>query len=175
MRIDHGYPPRNTRHLLQLYGRDEASLISNVTAFVSDALQVCGYGIVIAVDGRLRSIREALGDSDRVTFLDAREALSTFMVGGQPNRSLFDTNIGSKVRALSARGKLHAYGEMVGWLWSLGMREAALQLEEFWNELLERAPFSLYCGYALEANSDDPMLSHIISAHSECIEGLRTA
>ena len=38
---------------------------------------------------------------------------------------------------------------MVAVLWKEGNFVAALQLEELWNELQRRTPFSLFCAYPL--------------------------
>jgi hypothetical protein len=93
------------------------------------------------------------------------------MAGGRPHRGLFDAHIGGAIRTLAGRGKLHAYGEMVGHLWTLGQRDAALELEEYWNELLARTPFSLFCGYPIDGKDEDrAMLDSVLDAHSDCID-----
>src|ERR1051325_3166441 len=42
-----------------------------------------------------------------------------------------------------------AYGEMVALLWSEGKREAAVRLEQLWNDLYSTHSFSLLCAYPL--------------------------
>ena len=57
--------------------------------------------------------------------------------------------IGGIVRRLGARdGRLRIYGEMVDLLVAEGDVRGAHDLEELWNELGEREPFTLLCGYS---------------------------
>ena len=164
MRVGQGYPAQQATHLVEFYGANEIALINNVAWFLLGAVEDGGQGIVLATNGRLTGLRDALFGYRNVLFLDAREALAGFMVGGRPNRALFDATVGKLVRSRAPEGNLRAYGEMVGILWEAGMHDAAIELEELWNELLARTPFSLYCGYPLEAPDD-----RILAAHSECV------
>ena len=164
MRVGRGYPAKQATHLVEFYGRNEGALINNVAWFLMGAVAVGGQAIVIATDGRITGLRHALFGYRGVLLLDAREALAGFMVGGQPNRVLFDATIGKLVRSRAPFGNLRTYGEMVGILWEAGMHDAAMELEELWNELLARTPFSIYCGYPLGAPDD-----RIVAAHSECV------
>jgi hypothetical protein len=50
---------------------------------------------------------------------------------------------------------VRAYGEMVDVLWQRGERDAAIRLEEYWNELGRLQTFSLLCAYRM-----DPRDSH---------------
>src|SRR5579872_3447279 len=102
---------RDLTHLVEFYGNDERTLIENVAAFLGD------NSIVIATKDHIDKLRPALSGHRDVLFLDAYEALAKFMVGGQPNRALFDATIGKVVRGRAPSGDLHAYGEMVAVLW----------------------------------------------------------
>lgn len=164
MRVGQGYPAKHATHVVEFYGKNESALVHNVARFLRGAVEHGGHGIVIATDGRLEGLRDALFGYRNLLFLDAREGLAGFMVGGRPNHALFDATIGKLVRARAPHGNLRAYGEMVGILWEAGMHDAAIELEELWNELLARTPFSLYCGYPLDAPDD-----RILAAHSECV------
>ena len=56
--------------------------------------------------------------------------------------------IGGLIRQAGTGGRpVRAYGEMVALLWDDGLVNAAIQLEEMWNELGRRHSFSLFCGY----------------------------
>jgi hypothetical protein len=74
------------------------------------------------------------------------------MIGGHPDRDLFETNVG-RVLDRIARGRGHvqirAYGEMVDVLWKEGRPEAAIELEILWNKLALKHTFSLLCGYSM--------------------------
>jgi hypothetical protein len=85
-------------------------------------------------------------------WLDARETLSLFMVDGMPDPQLFRTCIGQALEQ-SRAGREHltirAFGEMVDLLLSDGKPEAALRLEELWNDLGQVYGFSLLCAYSI--------------------------
>ncbi|MGH7659591.1 MAG: MEDS domain-containing protein [Vulcanimicrobiaceae bacterium] len=158
------------KHFVQFYGKDETALIDSVQSFLADGLKGDSPGIVIATNDHLEKFRDALSGHRNVLFLDAHEALAKFMAGGKPNRALFDATIGKAVRERAPSGYLHAYGEMVAVLWEAGNQDAAIRLEELWNELLASVPFALYCGYPLEGQDE-----RIVAVHSEWVEDLKSA
>jgi len=45
---------------------------------------------------------------------------------------------------------VRAYGEMVDVLWQRGEQDAAMRLEEYWNELTRLQTFSLLCAYRID-------------------------
>ena len=84
--------------------------------------------------------------------LDAEETLGLFMVDGQPDRDMFEANVGRMIeQALAGRTRVtvRAYGEMVNILWKCGQSEAAINLELLWNRLAAKYNFALLCGYAM--------------------------
>ena len=65
-----------------------------------------------------------------------------------------------------------AYGEMVDVLWQRGERDAAIRLEEYWNDLGELQTFSLFCAYTmdpLESASYGGPLESVCKVHSHLI------
>jgi PAS domain S-box-containing protein len=61
---------------------------------------------------------------------------------------------------------------MVALLWAEGRREAALQLEELWNDLARTQPFSLLCAYPVSAFRNDPdgtLLLGVYGVHSHVV------
>ena len=85
-------------------------------------------------------------------FLDAREMLSTFMVGSMPDPERFKSAVGSVIERSGRRTDrpcVRAYGEMVDLLWKDGNPAAAIWLEELWNDLASTHSFSLMCTYAM--------------------------
>jgi len=75
------------------------------------------------------------------------------------------------VRLRAARAKfpiVRAFGEMVAVLWERDQREAAIELEELWNELLGHHPFSLMCGYPLgrDGRADPKAFERILGLHT---------
>jgi anti-sigma regulatory factor (Ser/Thr protein kinase) len=62
---------------------------------------------------------------------------------------------------------------MVALLWDARQVNAAIELEELWNDLGERTPFSLFCSYAsasLSDPSDAPNFEVVCSHHSAVVD-----
>jgi hypothetical protein len=73
------------------------------------------------------------------------------MVNGNADRQRFIEVVGSVVeRASNAGGGVRAFGEMVALLWAGGNGRAAIELEEFWNDLAKRFSFALFCAYPMD-------------------------
>jgi hypothetical protein len=68
-----------------------------------------------------------------------------------------------------ANGRVRAYGEMVDMLAQRGELTEAIALEGLWNNLGERVPFFLLCGYSAAhfvSSSTHRALRDICSSHS---------
>ena len=79
----------------------------------------------------------------RITLLDARATLATFMVGDLPDAHKFSHSVGAAVERLCAANHgspVRAFGEMVSLLWQDGNTRAAVRLEELWGELTGAQP-----------------------------------
>ncbi len=88
--------------------------------------------------------------------VDAREAVSRFMVDGRPDGTGFERVIGGIVRKAVGSGRpVRAYGEMVALLWDEGLVSAAIDVEALWNALGRRYPFSLFCTYPARSVAGD--------------------
>jgi signal transduction histidine kinase/CheY-like chemotaxis protein len=151
-------------HLVQYYEK-EGFLYDKVTDFMSDGLRATDAAILIATrahrDGvESRLLRKGvdltqLTAGGRYHALDARATLSRFMVDGRPDPHGFANTIGPVIR--TARGgdrRVLAFGEMVALLWAEGNRDAAIQLEELWNDLARRETFALLCAYPITSFDD---------------------
>jgi CheY-like chemotaxis protein len=105
--------------------------------------------------------------------LDAAQTLSKFMVDGAPDRKLFMDSVGQVVARMARRGRrIHAFGEMVALLWADGKRDAAIRLEELWNELAKSHKFGLFCAYPIagfDDESDADPFAGICTSHSKVI------
>ena len=87
----------------------------------------------------------------QLKFLDAEETLAKFMRAGMPDWSSFHAVVGGVIAELRLQyPSVRAYGEMVDILWQNDERDAALRLEEFWNELGKLQTFSLFCAYFMD-------------------------
>lgn len=151
-----------SRHVVQFYEGD-AFLLDSVRRFIGGALGCGEAGIVIATRSHRETIAEALQTAGvdvpaaraerRYVELDAADTLATFSVEGGLDAARFEAVVGEAIRgAASARGsRVRAFGEMVALLWAAGKQAQAIHLEELWNGLSRRLPFSLFCAYPIAA------------------------
>jgi signal transduction histidine kinase/CheY-like chemotaxis protein len=151
-------------HAVQFY-EHESYLLDSVTDYLGAALATTNAGILIATPSHRDGVAQRLtargldvvgaGAQGRYVALDARDTLTRFMVDGWPDPARFDDTVGTLITKTSERApQIHAFGEMVALLWAEGNREAAIRLEELWNELATRMPFSLLCAYPIQAFHD---------------------
>jgi PAS domain S-box-containing protein len=161
VRRDPQLTPAEPGHMVQFY-EDDTFLVGTVAEFLAAGLAGGQSLIVIATPDHRRDFAlrlQARGfDVDRaaaegrLTMLDARETLGTFMVDSMPDAERFATRIGSAIAECSSASErpcVRAYGEMVDLLWKDGNVVAAVRLEELWNELADRHAFSLLCAYSM--------------------------
>lgn len=147
-------------HAVQFY-EEEEFLFDTVAQFLAAGLLARDQLVVIATDPhRVAFARrlEAFGveqaiDAGQLTFVDAREMLSKFMVGTMPDADLFRDTLARLIAKVKGDGprrpRLRAYGEMVDLLWRDGNARAAIRLEELWNEAGKEHSFSLLCAYVM--------------------------
>ncbi len=148
-------------HAVQFY-EDEGFLVNAVSRYVEPSLSARQPVLIIATPQRRQAFVDRLrtlgvdaeaAERDRVLGLvDARTALDDFMVDGMPDAGRFDATVGGLVRSRRLAFPsvpLRAYGEMVDLLWQDSKPEAAIRLEELWNQLAATHDFSLLCAYAM--------------------------
>jgi PAS domain S-box-containing protein len=170
-------------HVVQFYGGDE-SLLDAVTRFIGGALGAGDPAIVVASSSHREGLARKLkaygldtapaAREGRYVSLDATEALSKFMVQGWPDAARFSDFFGGIIAGPAAaakggNGSVAIFGEMVAILWAEGKSEAAIQLEQLWNDLRETHSFSLLCAYPIAAFNrteyEEPFL-RICAGHS---------
>jgi hypothetical protein len=144
-------------HTCEFFG-DDTHLVTTVAATLRPAFALRQAVIVIAtpehlaaLDARLDSFAalRAAKASGLYQPFDADQTLAKLSTSGHPDRRKFQQAVGAPVaEALARYGGVRAYGEMVSLLWMRGQHEAALELEELWNELIGYHPIALLCGYA---------------------------
>lgn len=175
-------------HAVQFYA-DDAYLINALARFVGTALGSGDFAVVIATKPHRDALAQrlkanGLDTSDairkgRYVLLDAAETLAKFMVEGMPDPDLFKAIVGSVISRAAALAagesrRIAAYGEMVALLWEEGKLEAAIKLEELWNNLAQTESFNLLCAYPINNFSheehSDPF-QRICAAHSAVIPG----
>jgi hypothetical protein len=145
------------RHLVAFYDGD-GHLTEAVVRFLGQALNDGDAALLVATAEHRRQFRAALEAEDidtaqataegRLVVLDAEATLSEFLVGGMPDRTLFRGMLSGTIRqAAAGHRRVRVYGEMVALLWAWDNPEAAIVLEDLWNELAADHPFALLCAY----------------------------
>ena len=170
-------------HAVQFYGTDH-SLFVTVAGFLGEGLVHGQPAIMIATRAHREAIEQHLCKrlidcetarrEGELLVLDADDTLSLFMVDGQPDADMFETNIGRLIeQTLAGRRQttIRAYGEMVDVLWKRGEAQAAINLEILWNKLAEKYRFALLCGYAMGSfYKQTKHLEEIAALHSHVID-----
>jgi hypothetical protein len=166
-------------HFVQFY-RTEDYLIECLAAYIAKGIWSGERAIVIATAAHRYALEERLRVKNvdvasntangSYLALDAQEVLSKFMKEGKPDRAAFRAVVGKLVEQATSDGKhLRAFGEMVALLWADDQREAAIELEQLWNDLARDYSFALFCAYPSDcATPKDgrPSLEHICQSHS---------
>ena len=87
--------------------------------------------------------------SGRLTVCDSGLTLHALLVDGWPSPEQFERIITPMIVAATQHGRpVRAYGDMVDVLAAERRHAAAARLEELWNGLQARVPFTLFCGYS---------------------------
>jgi PAS domain S-box-containing protein len=151
------------KHSVQFYSNDNY-LLDMLSRFIGSALGAGDAGVIIATQEHRAELAKRLGASGldltqaveqgRYVALDSAETLAQFMVDGWPDEKRFVELIGgviSRARAAAKKeqGRVALFGEMVALLWEQGRPEAALMLEQLWNQIAHSHSFSLVCAYPL--------------------------
>jgi DcmR-like sensory protein len=147
-------------HFVQVY-QDEVFLCEAVAEYLGTGLRRGEGLIIIATASHRAAFTQQMEDdgvpaseairSGQLVLLDADETLARFTPGGMPDWQTFHALIGGVIaRVRLDYPSVRAYGEMVDVLWQRGEREAAMRLEEFWNDLAKLQTFSLLCAYYMD-------------------------
>jgi len=148
--------PVDGDHIVQTW-QDEAFLGETVAEYIGSGLRGGDAGLIVATPEHadlfklnLRAAR-AGGPDSQLRFFDAEDTLGKFMQGGMPDWNSFHQVVGGLIAEIRLQyPAVRVYGEMVDVLWQRGERDAAIRLEEFWNELAKLQTFSLFCAYRLD-------------------------
>jgi hypothetical protein len=161
--------PGSHDHFVQLY-QELGPLAEAVARYVDTGLRRGEAAVVIATPAHRAAFLEKIDAGQAVRqgqlkLLDAEETLAAFMANGMPQWKAFHEVVGGLIAELRLQyPTVRAYGEMVDVLWQRGEREAAIRLEEYWNELGRLQTFSLFCAYRM-----DPLDSQAYGGPLECV------
>jgi PAS domain S-box-containing protein len=173
-------------HVAYFY-QESDSLLEVLSTFIGGALGAGNAALVIATKMHREGLRNRLTargldipkatNEGRYVELDAAELLSKIMVDGMVDCGRFEAIVGgaiarSKACAKVARPEIAAFGEMVSLLWTEGKVEAAIRLEQLWNELAKNLSFSLRCAYPVThfsgENNSQPLM-RVCAEHSAIV------
>jgi PAS domain S-box-containing protein len=153
--------PFQADHVAYFY-QESDSLLAALCDFIGSALGAGNAAVIIATKMHRDGLQHGLmargldiqgaGEQGRYVELDAPELLSKIMMEGMPDGDRFEEIVGGTIErirtlAKAVRPEIVAIGEMVSLLWTEGKVEAAIRLEQLWNELAKKHSFSLRCAY----------------------------
>lgn len=154
--------PVPSAHGVQLYG-DVEELAVSVAEYLGCGFKVGDPAVVLTTPDHWTSFAarlessgwelEALEARGLLTVLDAAFTLAEFMEADGPSAPAFERVVGGVLDGVAnrfPRREIRAFGEMVDLLCEQGRPDAAVALEELWNELARPRHFSLLCGYHLD-------------------------
>jgi hypothetical protein len=143
-------------HQVQFYESDDF-ICEIVADYVVTGLQSAQSLVLVVTDQHRSKISRLLASSaffdaaaSNIHWFDARQLLSMFMDGAFPNANQFKSYMGrvlEESRTGHGYAPIRVYDELVDLL-ALGSNlEAAVRLEQLWNELGATSAFSLLCAY----------------------------
>lgn len=171
-------------HSVQFYEEDDA-LLERLEEYIGSALGAGNSCIVVATAEHSGALLTRLNKSgiraDRMVemgqliVLDAADTLKLFAPDGWPDGARFNALLDgllsqATLHARRSRRRVTIYGEMVALLWADGKRDAAIRLEQLWNELGKKHSFSLLCGYPIKNFSrveDEAAFRQVCGEHSD--------
>jgi hypothetical protein len=106
--------------------------------------------------------------------LDVAKTLSTFMVNDMPDSARFFQVVGGLIEAAAKAARLQhhgvaACGECAPVLWAEGKADAAIRVEQLWDEVSKTLGVDILCGYALSSfhgQEDEHVFQSICAEHS---------
>jgi len=106
--------------------------------------------------------------------LDVAESLSAFMINDMPDSDRFFEVVGAFIRAAAKAGnrehsRVAACGECAPLLWAQGKVDAAIRLEQLWDQIASTYRVDSFCGYALSSfhgEKDQDVFQSICAEHS---------
>jgi DNA-binding NarL/FixJ family response regulator len=171
-------------HEMLIYS-DDSILLQSFTRFVEAALKARNPAIVIATKSHLDSLVQRLSEKgldvaattqNKMFFaLDVTEVLSRFMVNDLPDPIQF-VNVATDLIDAAAEGakgvhaRTAACGVCAPILWSQGKTDAAVLLEQLWDDLAKTHELDILCAYpstGFHGRKDERAFKNICAQHSE--------
>jgi DNA-binding NarL/FixJ family response regulator len=152
-------------HEVEFYS-DDAAFVVGFTRFIEGALEAGNAVMVVATDSHRKSLLQRLQEhgvdivaaveQGRYVSLDVADTLSTFMVNDLPDPARFFRVAGDLIAPAAQAtlaGRVAICGECASILWAEGKADAAIQVEQFCNQLTKRYGIDILCGFSLSSFS----------------------
>jgi DNA-binding NarL/FixJ family response regulator len=178
------------RHEVLFYSYD-AVLLDSVTRFIAAALKAGNAAIVLATqshrDGLLQRLKAEGVDTDvalqQGTYisLDAADTLSSIMVNDMPDAPRFFEVVSDLIEAAAKAAKSEqpqvvVFGEAVALLLAEGKPDAAIRLEQLWDDVGKTFEVDILHGYAFSSfhnEEDEHVFQSICAEHSARLFSVR--
>jgi DNA-binding NarL/FixJ family response regulator len=170
-------------HEVQFYS-DDALILDSFAHFIAVALK-SGRAVIVVIaesrsDGLISRLKAQGVDVDAATQqgtyiqLDVNKTLSTFMVNDMPDSTRFFEIVGGLIEAAAKAARQQhrgvvACGECSPRLWADGKADAAIRVEQLWDEVGRTFGVDILCGYALSSfhgEEDEHVFQSICAEHS---------
>jgi len=171
------------RHEVLFYS-DDAVFLDSIAHFIAMALRSGDAAIAVISeshrDGLVLRLKaqgldvDAATQQGRYIQLDVAKALSTFMVNDMPDPARFFEVVRTLIHPVAKVAKREhsrvvACGEGVALLWAEGKADAAIRLEQLWDEVGKTFEVDILCAYALSSfhgEEDEHVFRSICAEHS---------
>lgn len=162
-------PPAKVRsdsarcHEVEFYS-DDTAFVVGFTRFIEAALKSGSAVIVLATESHRQSLVERLRaggldmvaavEQGRYISVDVADALSDFI--SKDDRASYLKAAGQLIATAAKaaggeRPRVAACGECAPTLWELGEADAAVELEQLWDEIARSYDVDILCGYVLNS------------------------
>ena len=142
----------NDQNFLDGAARFAGEVLRSGEPFVVLGLPEMRNGIAQRLSENGTDLRSMVADG-RYVEVDVRESLSQFMRGGMPDAARIDEIVAALEDRRAARGpqtRLTLLGNMAGTLCRDGNFEAAIELEQIWEDRTRNLPFFTVCHYSAD-------------------------
>ncbi len=185
-----GYKPAHVlatkaphRHEVQFYS-DDAVLLDTFARFIAVALTAGDAAIVVTTESHREALAlrlktqgvnvDAATQQGTYIQLDVAKTLSTFMVNDMPDAARFFEIVSGLIEAAAKAAKgehsrVVICGECSPTLWTEGKADAAIRVEQLFNQVGKTFGLDILCGYSLSGShgeEDEHVFQSICAEHS---------
>jgi hypothetical protein len=168
-------------HLIQLY-HDEGTFMNLLSGYVSGGILAGEPVVVLATQPHLDILETRLKASGfdlfalqwrrQYTAVEVNDYLQQFMVSGWPNERLFREAAGNLLEGVNYKDyRVRLYTETGAVLLEQHSYGASVQLENLWNQVVQKERLCLFCAYPKSIFRQNPNASmhHLCGQHSKVI------